>query len=186
VADFVRSWIGLGGAESKRFSAADAAAISGINFVTLQNWANRKTFEPKEGGGGKGRKRLYSTADIVTLALLNRMALLGLQPMAASAVCGQITGVIVGDLIVSSWRTKGKIPVGAVGPDAVAIVRATSETQKSDAPAIAIEIRTEAEALSLAVDTAVLVLPFGRIAEDIFSRCATYGKTLPNKRKKSG
>jgi len=63
----------------QRFTQADVLAVTRLKPELLQTWVNRKVVDLGEQNPGSGRRRLYSAIDIVKLALMRRIADLGLD-----------------------------------------------------------------------------------------------------------
>jgi DNA-binding transcriptional MerR regulator len=62
-----------------KFTQTDVLAITQLRKELLQTWINRRVIELSEQHPGSGRRRLYSALDIVKLALMRRIADLGLD-----------------------------------------------------------------------------------------------------------
>jgi DNA-binding transcriptional MerR regulator len=63
----------------QRFTQADVLAVTKLRPELLQTWVNRGVLKLGEQNPGSGRRRLYSALDIVKLALMRRIADLGLE-----------------------------------------------------------------------------------------------------------
>lgn len=61
-----------------RFTQTDVLAITLLRKDVLQTWMNRKVIALGDQNPGTGRRRLYSPLDIVKLALMRRVADLGM------------------------------------------------------------------------------------------------------------
>lgn len=68
------------------FTQADVVFITSVNAKTLQNWTdpNRGILRLSQGSVGKGRRRLYSPLDIMSVVLISQLAALGIAPNVVS------------------------------------------------------------------------------------------------------
>lgn len=65
--------------QQQKFTQGDVLAITRLRKDLLQTWINRNVIALGEQNPGSGRRRLYSAIDIVKLALMRRIADLGLD-----------------------------------------------------------------------------------------------------------
>lgn len=65
--------------QEQKFTQGDVLAVTQLRKELLQTWINRNVIELGEQNPGSGRRRLYSAIDIVKLALMRRIADLGLD-----------------------------------------------------------------------------------------------------------
>jgi hypothetical protein len=63
----------------QKFTQGDVLAVTRLRKDLLQTWINRNVIALGEQNPGSGRRRLYSALDIVKLALMRRIADLGLD-----------------------------------------------------------------------------------------------------------
>lgn len=63
----------------ERFTQADVLRVTRLRERVLQTWVNRGVIAVGRQNPGTGRRRLYSPLDIVKLALMRRVADLGLE-----------------------------------------------------------------------------------------------------------
>lgn len=64
---------------AQKYTQSDVLAVTRLRKPLLQTWINRSVVELGEQHPGSGRRRLYSALDIVKLALMRRIADLGLD-----------------------------------------------------------------------------------------------------------
>ena len=69
----------VGDLQEQKFTQGDVLAVTRLRKELLQTWINRNVIELGEQNPGSGRRRLYSAIDIVKLALMRRIADLGLD-----------------------------------------------------------------------------------------------------------
>lgn len=65
--------------QQQKFTQGDVLAVTRLRKELLQTWINRNVIELGEQNPGSGKRRLYSAIDIVKLALMRRIADLGLD-----------------------------------------------------------------------------------------------------------
>src|SRR4051812_3937134 len=64
---------------AQKFTQGDVLAVTRLRADLLQTWINRNVIALGEQNPGSGRRRLYSALDIVKLAIMRRIADLGLD-----------------------------------------------------------------------------------------------------------
>lgn len=65
--------------QQQKFTQGDVLAVTRLRKPLLQTWINRNVIALGRQNPGSGRRRLYSALDIVKLALMRRIADLGLD-----------------------------------------------------------------------------------------------------------
>jgi DNA-binding transcriptional MerR regulator len=65
--------------QEQKFTQGDVLAVTRLRKPLLQTWINRNVIALGRQNPGSGRRRLYSALDIVKLALMRRIADLGLD-----------------------------------------------------------------------------------------------------------
>lgn len=73
------SVVAIGDLQEQKFTQGDVLAVTRLRKDLLQTWVNRKVIELGEQNPGSGKRRIYSAIDIVKLALMRRIADLGLD-----------------------------------------------------------------------------------------------------------
>jgi MerR HTH family regulatory protein len=74
----------------KLFSTREAAQASGARPRALSTWLDRALIPSRRPGSGA--PRAFSRADILRIALLHRLTLLGVAPLRASTIAGEHSG----------------------------------------------------------------------------------------------
>ena len=86
-----------------RFTQGDVLAVTRLRKDVLQTWMNRGVIALGDQNPGTGRRRLYSPLDIVKLALMRRVADLGMALSIGLDLAGEAERVLLAGRL-PSWN----------------------------------------------------------------------------------